>query len=183
MGARSILGDPRSAQMQSVMNLKIKFRDGFRPFAPSVLKSHVHEWFQMHPGEESPYMLLSCRWPLAGCGSKRARNRMESAHGCVGCGARSPLLPTSITAPASRPSTNATGGSSDCSERSTDKTGCPCMVNTSFNLSWEPIVLQPSEAYHAFMQSEMDALVLEDFLLLKAEQPLGMRLGRDRRID
>ena len=60
LGARSIIGDPRNPRMQSDLNLKIKFRESFRPFAPCVLREHVHEWFQMRPGEDSPYMLLGC---------------------------------------------------------------------------------------------------------------------------
>lgn len=177
LGARSILGDPRSERMQSVMNLKIKFREGFRPFAPSVLKSHVHEWFQMRPGEESPYMLLIA--PVA-----PGRLRTQEGPEPDGIGPRLRRVRSEIPA--------VTHVDNSARVQTVDerhgrffrllgafhrKTGCPCLVNTSFNLSWEPIVLQPSEAYHAFMQSEMDALVLEDFLLLKAEQPLGMRLG------
>jgi carbamoyltransferase len=177
LGARSILGDPRSERMQSVMNLKIKFREGFRPFAPCVLKSHVHEWFQMRPGEESPYMLL-----IAPVASVR-RRAVDSAEP-EGIGAR--LRRTRSEIPA------VTHVDYSARVQTVDerhgrffrllgtfhrKTGCPCLVNTSFNLSWEPIVLKPSEAYYTFMQSEMDALVLEDYLLMKREQPLGMHVG------
>ena len=77
LGARSIIGDPRSAKMQATMNLKIKFRESFRPFAPCVLREHVHEWFAMRPGEDSPYMLLIA--PVLGAASRSAFGRGQRA--------------------------------------------------------------------------------------------------------
>ena len=177
LGGRSIIGDPRSERMQSIMNLKIKFREGFRPFAPSVLRSHVHEWFSMRPNEDSPYMLM-----IAPVAPERLRN--QGTLEPEGIGERLHRVRSEIPA--------VTHVDNSARVQTVDerhgryhrllqafhaKTGCPCVVNTSFNLSWEPIVLEPEDAYRAFMQSEMDALVLEDFVLLKSEQPLGMRLG------
>ena len=174
LGARSILGDPRSPVMQSVMNLKIKFREGFRPFAPAVLRSHVHEWFQMRRDEDSPYMLL-----IAPVASERSVTHKDAEP--EGIGPRLRRIRSEIPA--------VTHVDNSARVQTVDerhgrffallnafhkKTGCPCLINTSFNLSWEPIVMTPAEAYRAFMQSEMDLLVLEDFLLLKAEQALGM---------
>ena len=174
--------------MQSDLNLKIKFRESFRPFAPCVLREHVHEWFQMRPGEDSPYMLLVApvlearRVPLSDeQHATTARTTPTSPTASTSSAAPSRRSPTSTTARASRPSTSGTADSTACMKAFHDKTGCPIIVNTSFNLSWEPIVLTPEQAYHTFMQSEMDVLVLEDCVLRKDEQPLGMQsLGRRR---
>lgn len=161
LGARSILGDPRSERMQSVMNLKIKFREGFRPFAPCVLKSHVHEWFEMRPREDSAYMLLIARV---------AAGRRHTADGPEPEGI-SPRLRRARSEIPAVTHVDYSARVQTVDERHGrffrllgafyGKTGCPGLINTSFNMSWEPIVLQPSEAYYAFMQSEMDALVLE----------------------
>ena len=181
LGARSILGDPRSPQMQATMNVKIKFRESFRPFAPCVLQEHVHEWFAMRPGEESPYMLL-----VAPVLNERRVTLSSEEREVVG---NDPDLSRRVsiirsTVPAithvdysARVQTvaPANGRFYRLLQSFHGKTGCPILVNTSFNLSWEPIVLTPEEAYHAFMQSEMDVLVLEDFVLHKTEQRLGLR--------
>lgn len=181
LGARSILGDARSSKMQAIVNLKIKFRESFRPFAPSVLREHVHEWFGMRQNEDSAYMLLvapvleGCRVPL----SSDKRDELT----------RNPDLLQRVnivrsTVPAithvdysARVQTvdERHGRYYRLIKNFHNKTGCPVIVNTSFNLSWEPIVCSPQEAYQTFMQSEMDILVLEDFVLHKVEQPLGIR--------
>jgi carbamoyltransferase len=181
LGARSILGDARSAEMQATMNLKVKFRESFRPFAPSVLREHVHEWFAMRPGEDSPYMLLVApvldarRVPL----SEEETGRLAEDPDLV---RRVNLARSSVPAVthvdySARVQTvdPRHGRYYRLLQAFHTRTGCPVIVNTSFNLSWEPIVLTPEEAYRTFMQSEMDALVLEDCVLLKAEQPLGLR--------
>ena len=184
LGARSILGDPRSAQMQAMLNLKIKFRESFRPFAPCVLQEHAHEWFRMRPGEESPYMLMVApvleehRMAL----SAEDRDRMEHAPDLR---ARVQTVRSSVPAIthvdySARVQTvdeERHGRYYRLMKRFYEKTGCPIIVNTSFNLSWEPIVLTPQEAYNTFMQSEMDLLVLEDCVLQKKQQPLGLALG------
>jgi carbamoyltransferase len=177
LGARSILADPRLAGMQSTINLKIKFREGFRPFAPAVLKSHAHEWFNLRPNEDSPYMLLVA--PVAdsrllpvdrpepeGIGPRLRRVRSEI-----------PAVTHIDNSARVQTVDERHGRFFELLNVFYRKTGCPCLVNTSFNLSWEPIVQQPVEAYRTFMQSEMDVLVLGDFLLLKSEQPLGMQLN------
>jgi carbamoyltransferase len=176
LGARSILGDARSPRMQVNLNLKIKFRESFRPFAPCVLREHVDEWFGMRHGEDSPYMLVVA--PVLqghrlddgtpepeGIGPRLRRHRSEvPAVTHVDFSARVQTVDERH------------GRFYRLLKAFHDATGCPMLVNTSFNLSWEPIVLRPQEAYHTFMQSEMDALVLEDCLLLKKEQPLRMRV-------
>ncbi len=182
LGARSILGDPRSPRMQATMNLKIKFRESFRPFAPCVLREHVHDWFGMRPGEDSPYMLLVA--PILD------RHRVAQLDGgSAAAGDEDPDLRRRVSAVRSSvPAITHVDYSARVQTIDEQhgrfqrllrtfyrKSGCPILVNTSFNLSWEPIVMTPTEAYHTFMQSEMDVLVLEDCVLHKAQQPLGLQ--------
>jgi carbamoyltransferase len=174
LGCRSILGDARSKRMQTVMNLKIKFRESFRPFAPSVLEDRVDEYFRMRPGEQSPYMLLVADVQP----SKRVRDNGEAtARGLeklhvvrsevpavthVDCSARVQTVDEHR-----HPRYH---GLLRAFER---RTGCPVVINTSFNVRGEPIVCSPEHAYRCFMGTNMDALVLERCLLLKSEQPGG----------
>ena len=170
LGARSIIGDPRSPKMQSVMNLKIKFRESFRPFAPAVLREHVHEWFDLDT--DSPYMLL-----VADVKNERRLPVPQDAAALWGIEQLS--VPRS-TVPAIthvdysariqtvRRDTNPTYY--DIIEAFNRRTGCPVIVNTSFNVRGEPIVCTPADAYRCFMRTNMDALVLEHFLLEKVEQ-------------
>jgi carbamoyltransferase len=178
LGARSILGDPRSPRMQATMNLKIKFRESFRPFAPCVLREHVHEWFEMRPGEDSPYMLLVApvherhrvtpTAPDAGEHDPDLRRRVSAVRSSV------PAI-THVDYSARVQTVDAQHGRFQRLLQAFHReSGCPILVNTSFNLSWEPIVNTPAEAYHTFMQSEMDVLVLEDCVLHKSRQPLGL---------
>lgn len=176
LGARSILGDARSRSMQVIMNLKIKFRESFRPFAPIVLQEHVHKYFQMRPGEESPYMLLvapvaeEIRTKLSGDYDsafgidKLNYSRSEipavthidySARVQTVDNLRNPLLHALMT-------------------KFFEKTSCPVMINTSFNVRSEPIVCTPEDAYRCFMMTDLDALVLGRQLLLKEHQPNRM---------
>ncbi len=202
LGARSILGDARSPRMQSVMNLKIKFRESFRPFAPIVLREHVHEWFEMRERQDSPYMLLvapvaaSVRVPL----DKVAGTlRVPS---CVDGTSRS--VDGTRCVPAT--SGDATGDEKGCDRlkhvrsripavthvdysariqtvdeerhpllhrlltRFHERTGCPVMINTSFNVRGEPIVCTPEEAYRAFRMTGIDVLVLGRHVVLKRDQ-------------
>jgi SAM-dependent methyltransferase len=149
------------------------------------LREHVHEWFAMRPGEESPYMLMVA--PVLE--SRRRALSPEDARAL----AEDPDLVRRVNI--SRSSVPAIthvdysarvqtiderhGRFHRLMQRFHDRTGCPVLVNTSFNLSWEPIVLTPEEAYHTFMQSEMDVLVLEDIVLEKAAQPLGLTLWHE----
>lgn len=190
LGARSILADPRRTDTQASLNLKIKFREGFRPFAPCVLKEHVSEWFDTRPDEESPYMLLVApiaerrRVPLSPDDARTLRDDPDLI--------RRVNVPRSVIPAVTHVDYSARIQTVDerhgrlhrLMQRFFTLTGCPIVVNTSFNLSWEPIVLTPAEAYATFMQSEMDALVLEDILLLKPAQPPftppnGRRPGKD----
>ncbi len=176
LGARSILGDARSPRMQSTMNLKIKFRESFRPFAPCVLREHVHEWFAMRPGEDSPYMLLVA--PVL----ERRRVPAEPELECPGTdtdllrrvqAVRSQVPAVTHVDSSARVQTvdRRHGRFYRLLQAFHERTGCPVLVNTSFNLSWEPIVESPRQALATFLQSEMDVLVLEDCVLHKAQQP------------
>ncbi len=171
LGARSILGDPRSPRMQAQMNIKIKFREGFRPFAPSVLREHVHEWFELDA--DSPYMLLVA--PV-----KRERQIPMSAaqRGLWGIEqlnvARSDIPAVThidYSARVQTVSRDVNPDYYDLIEAFAARTGCPVLVNTSFNVRGEPIVCTPADAYTCFRRTHIDALVLGPFLLHKREQP------------
>lgn len=175
LGSRSIIADARSRDMQSVMNLKIKFRESFRPFAPAVLKEHVHEYFEMRPGQDSPYMLLVA--PV------QASKRVPAPTGAESNGARGldKLKQVRSVVPAITHVDNSARVQTIDPERNPrfhgivsafkQKTGCPVVINTSFNVRGEPIVNTAQDAYRCFMATHMDALVLENFVLLKEQQP------------
>ncbi|MFN0019142.1 MAG: carbamoyltransferase [Pirellulaceae bacterium] len=172
LGARSILGDARSPKMQSVMNLKIKFRESFRPFAPLVLREHVDRYFEMRPYQDSPYMLLVApvreehRLPVPaeeeGAFGIERLNYLRSTIPAVTHvdysariqtvdSQRNPLLHQLMTAFHQR-------------------TDCPVLVNTSFNVRGEPIVCTPSDAYRCFEATDIDVLVLGRSVVLKEQQ-------------
>jgi carbamoyltransferase len=170
LGARSILGDARSPKMQSVMNLKIKFRESFRPFAPAVLREHAADWFELDA--DSPYMLLvadvlpSRRLPvppepnrLWGIDKLNVPRSMVPAITHVDYSARIQTVRRE-TAPVYY----------DVIDAFYRRTGCPLIVNTSFNVRGEPIVCTPDDAFRCFMRTNMDALVLENFILVKSDQ-------------
>ena len=170
LGARSILGDARLAGMQRQMNLKIKFRESFRPFAPIVLRDRATEFFDLKPGEESPYMLIVA--PV------RADKRTTPKGDAVGLDrvgeARSVLPAVTHVDNSARIQTvdrERNPRLTELLEAFDALTGCPVMVNTSFNVRGEPVVCTPAEAYHCFMSTDIDALAIDDFLLLKEDQP------------
>ena len=177
LGGRSIIGDARSAKMQSVMNLKIKYRESFRPFAPSVLREHAAEWFELKT--DSPYMLL-----VAGVAPGKRRQMTADEEKLFGIEklnvARSAIpavthVDYSARIQTVRRETNPLYW--DIIHAFNDLTGCPVIVNTSFNVRGEPIVCTPTDSYRCFMRTEMDALVLENFVLLKEEQPDFVEAG------
>src|SRR6266404_3702158 len=171
LGSRSILGDPRSPRMQSVMNLKIKHRESFRPFAPSVLRERVSEYFELE--QESPYMLL-----VAGV---QVKQRLPEPLGTAEMVGIEKLKVVRSTIPAvthvdysSRIQTVDRETNPlyyDIISAFADETGCPVLINTSFNVRGEPIVCTPEDAYRCFMRTEMDYLVLENFILARCDQP------------
>jgi len=170
LGARSILGDPRDVRMQATMNLKIKFRESFRPFAPAVLAERAGDYFDLD--EESPYMLLTA--PV-----KESRRLPESPEQARLFGLERLNLPRSDI-PAvthvdfsARVQTVRRENSPSLYEllkAFESRTGCAALVNTSFNVRGEPIVCRPEEAYACFMRTNMDYLALGPFLLDKTEQ-------------
>ena len=177
LGARSILGDPRSPKMQADMNIKIKFREGFRPFAPSVLREHVNEWFELDT--DSPYMLLVA--PV-----KKARQIPMTARQRELWGIEQLNVPRSDI-----PAVTHIDYSARVQTVTADTnphyyglireferlTGCPVVVNTSFNVRGEPIVCSPADAYQCFMRTHIDNLVLWPFVLTKEAQPSWQEKG------
>ncbi len=171
LGGRSILGDPRSPKMQSVMNLKIKFRESFRPFAPSVQREHVAEWFELD--DESPYMLL-----VSGIAPARRRKMSDDEERLWGIEklnvVRSEIPAVTHVDYSARIQTVRREVNPlywDILDAFCRLTGCPVLVNTSFNVRGEPIVCTPEDSYRCFMRTGIDALVLETRLLLKTDQP------------
>jgi carbamoyltransferase len=178
LGGRSILGDPRSRSMQSTMNQKIKFRESFRPFAPSVLREHVHEWFETREGEDSPYMLLVA--PVRESKRRATIERVpddENLFDWVN-EVRSDVPAITHVDHSARLQTvdvQRHGRYHRLLSRFRDVSGCPIVINTSFNIRGEPIVCSPEDAYRCFMGCNMDTLVLEDFILHKERQPAENR--------
>jgi carbamoyltransferase len=170
LGGRSIIGDARSPKMQEVMNLKIKFRESFRPFAPSVLRERVSDYFELE--EESPYMLL-----VAPVARKLCRELTAEENGKFGL---EKLLVQRSAIPAVTHvdySARVQTVSEDHNpmfyrmiRRFEERHGCPVIINTSFNVRGEPIVCTPEHAYLCFMRTNMDYLIVGNFLVEKKEQ-------------
>jgi carbamoyltransferase len=171
LGNRSILGDPRSPEMQSTMNLKIKFREGFRPFAPSILHEHAAEYFALD--RESPYMLLVA--PVQPAHRIAPLNGDHALTGFARLRARRSDVPAVTHVDHSARVQTVTAETNPLYHalltRFHAHTGCPLLVNTSFNVRGEPIVCTPTDAYRCFMQTGIDALAIGRFLLLKTQQP------------
>ncbi len=171
LGGRSILGDARSPRMQSVMNLKIKFRESFRPFAPAVLRERVDQYFATRPEQDSPYMLLVApvhegkRLPVADSGA-RGLDKLKALRSVVPA-----ITHVDYSARIQTVDEQRHGRYYQILRRFEAATGCPVLINTSFNVRGEPIVCTPEEAYRCFMATNMDVLVLERSVLLKEQQP------------
>jgi carbamoyltransferase len=170
LGNRSILGDARSPKMQSVMNLKIKFRESFRPFAPAVLRERVHHFFEMRESEDSPYMLLVA--PVRA--DKRIPTNENGARGIEKLKELRSVVPAithvdysarvQTVDPERHPRFHR------ILKKFEETTGCPVVINTSFNVRGEPIICTPRDAVRCFMATHIDALVIGRFLLRKSEQ-------------
>jgi carbamoyltransferase len=178
LGARSILGDARSARLQSTMNLKIKFRESFRPFAPAVLKERAHEYFDVDEGTDSPYMLLVApvraerRAPAHS--TRRGLDRVNEVRSEI------PAV-THVDYSARLQTVDARHKRFYTLLKAFERqTGCPVLINTSFNVRGEPIVCTPEDAYRCFMGTDMDALVIERNVLLKTAQPAHAAINRAR---
>ncbi len=171
LGARSILGDPRSPRMQAQMNLKIKFRESFRPFAPSVLREHAAEYFDLEA--ESPYMLQVAQVaqekqlpPPPGADELWGIEKLNVPRSTIPAVTHVDYSARVQTVDAERHGLYHT-----LIQRFYELTGCPVVVNTSFNVRGEPIVCTPEDAYRCFMFTHIDVLVLGNHLLLKERQP------------
>lgn len=177
LGARSIIGDPRDPQMQRKMNLKIKFRESFRPFAPAVLEEDAKDYFEI--GQESPYMLLvapvaerirspaaKVGWMNSGLGTINEIRSQLPAITHVDFSARVQTVNDQTNLPFAR-----------LLRSFRKETGCPVLVNTSFNVRGEPIVCTPAQAYACFMRTAIDVLVLGPYVLRRADQPVFTEEG------
>jgi carbamoyltransferase len=178
LGARSILGDARSETMQTQMNVKIKFRESFRPFAPSVMKEKAPEWFGMERGHRSPYMLIVA--PLLQ--QHRQGASLTGATGLDRVKERRSSLPAITHVDYSARLQTVAGNTlyRKLLEAFEKKTKTPMIINTSFNVRGEPIVCTAEEAYRCFLDTEMDALVIGNFLLLKEENAAASAEARGK---
>jgi len=177
LGCRSIIGDARNTEMQATMNLRIKFRESFRPFAPCVLRERVSDYFAMRAEEDSPYMLLVApvneehRTKL----TAEQKELLADPDLCKRVNVPRSTVPAithvDYSARVQTVDEERHGRYFRLIKRFSEKTGCPVVVNTSFNVRGEPIVCRPEEAFNCFLNTNMDVLVLEDFLLVKSDQP------------
>ena len=171
LGGRSIIGDPRNSQMQSVMNLKIKYRESFRPFAPAILADKVSEVFDLD--RPSPYMLI-----VSDVKDEHRIAMSEQQQALFGIDrlkiprSKVPAI-THVDYSARIQTVHAETNPKfyKLLEKFDEKTGCPVLVNTSFNVRGEPIVCTPEDAYRCFMRTEMDYLVVENYIMSKTDQP------------
>ncbi|MGE0004600.1 MAG: carbamoyltransferase [Parvibaculaceae bacterium] len=175
LGARSILGDARSPTMQKLLNLKVKYRESFRPFAPAVLRDDLSDWFELDC--DSPYMLLVA--PVAKDKRREMSAEEQKLFGIDKLNVRRSSIPavTHVDYSARVQTVHA-----DTNPRFhallgafKGKSGCPVLVNTSFNVRGEPIVCTPGDAYRCFMGTEIEMLVCGNFVLRKADQPKGLK--------
>jgi len=176
LGARSILGDPRSPSMQKMLNLQIKYRESFRPFAPAVLREDVSDWFELDV--DSPYMLL-----VADVKRERRRRMTNEEEVLFGIDklnvVRSDIPAVTHIDYSARVQTvhaDTNPRFHKLISRFKDKTGCPVLVNTSFNVRGEPIVCTPEDAFRCFMGNEIELLVIGNCVLRKSDQNPALKL-------
>ena len=194
MGNRSILADARNPEMQSLLNRKIKFRESFRPFAPSVLAEDAQVWFDLPDGVDSPYMLLTA--PVRDArpaGKNREGNDGPHASGddvvarllaaCAASGSKIPAV-THVDGSARLQTVDAErhGRFHRLLRSFRDRTGCGVLINTSFNVRGEPIVCTPADAWQCFLATNMDVLVMEDCIAYKADQPSAKTFDVDEHL-
>ena len=170
LGARSIIADPRSDKMQKELNLKVKFRESFRPFAPSILREDVSEWFDLN--SDSPYMLLvanvkkNIQIPMS--------QKDQQLFGIEKLNVKRSSIPavTHVDYSARIQTVHKETNTKyyKLLKKFKEITGCPLLVNTSFNIRGEPIVCSIEDAYKCFMGTNLDILVCENYILFKEEQ-------------
>ncbi len=175
LGGRSILGDPRSDKMQKNLNLKVKYRESFRPFAPSVLREDLSEWFDMNV--DSPYMLL-----VANINSNKKiemTDKQKNLFGIDKLNVKRSEIPAvthvDYSARIQTVTKNNNNRYYDLISKFKEKTGCPVIVNTSFNVRGEPIVNTPTDAFNCFMGTELDYLVIGNCILDKTKQDIKLK--------
>jgi len=170
LGSRSILGDPRSQKMQKILNMKVKFRESFRPFAPSILKNDLKDWFELN--SDSPYMLLVSN--INHKIQKKMTTDEEKLFGIEKLNISRSKIPAVTHVDYSARIQTVDGEYNkkffDLLTKFKDLTGCPILINTSFNVRGEPIVNTPEDAFNCFMGTELDALIIGNFCLLKRNQ-------------
>jgi carbamoyltransferase len=172
LGGRSIIGDPRSPKMQSVMNLKIKYRESFRPFAPAVMAEKAQDYFNI--SSRSPYMLLVA--PVKEDQRIAMTADQEKLFGIEKLNVPRSTIPAvthvDYSARVQTVHTETNPRFHELLRLFNEKTGCAVLVNTSFNVRGEPIVCDAADSYRCFMRTEMDYLVVENFLMAKTAQPV-----------
>lgn len=183
LGGRSIIADPRSPGMQKQLNLKVKYRESFRPFAPSILREHVGEWFELDG--DSPYMLL-----VADVNEDKRRAMTDEEHALFGIDKlnvpRSSVPAITHVDYSARIQTvhdDTNPKYHELIRRFKEKTGCPLVVNTSFNVRGEPIICTPEDAFKCFMGTELDVLAVGNFLLVKEEQDQALKENYEERYE
>jgi carbamoyltransferase len=175
LGARSILGDPRSPTMQRNLNLKVKYRESFRPFAPAVLREDVADWFELE--SDSPYMLVVADVRKE---RRRAMNAAEQLlFGIDKLNVSRSEIPAVTHIDYSARIQTVSETTNPLFHRLLKEfkrlTGCPVLVNTSFNVRGEPIVCTPEDAFRCFMGTEIERLAVGNFYLRKEDQDPGLR--------
>ncbi len=175
LGARSILGDPRSDKMQKNLNLKVKFRESFRPFAPSVLREDLSYWFDINV--DSPYMLLVAN--IKSDKKIEMTDEQKKLFGIDKLNIKRSKIPAvthvDYSARVQTVNKNTNKRYHDLISKFKERTGCPVIVNTSFNVRGEPIVNSPTDAFNCFMGTELDYLVIGDCILDKKKQDLNLK--------
>jgi len=170
LGCRSILGDPRSAETQKTLNLKVKYRESFRPFAPAILREDLKDWFDIEC--DSPYMLLVA--PVHPDICHEMTSEEQSLFGIEKLNVKRSQIPAvthvDYSARVQTVHQDKNPGFHQLISKFKGLTGCPVLVNTSFNVRGEPIVSSPTDAFRCFMGTELDVLVVEDIILFKEEQ-------------
>jgi carbamoyltransferase len=179
LGSRSIIGDARSTKMQSVMNLKIKFRESFRPFAPIVLREHASEYFDIAPQHDSPYMLI-----VAPVRDDKRKSVVASAKGLDKLKQLRSVIPAVTHVDYSARLQTVDGERNprlaNLMRRFKERTGSPVLINTSFNVRGEPIVCTPQDALRCFLGTEMDVLVVENFVIRRTAQKNLPTIDREK---
>ena len=175
LGSRSIIADPRSPEMQRQLNLKIKYRESFRPFAPSVLREEVGNWFECN--YDSPYMLF-----VANINEDKKLKMSDKENRLLGIDKlnipRSSIPAVTHVDYSARIQTvdiNSNPFYYNLISKFKEKTGVPILINTSFNIRGEPIICSPTDAFKCFMGTELDLLVVENYLLEKKEQKASFK--------